>query len=175
MPNWCEGSLKLRGKYEDILKFWEEGVNAYSHSADQNNECGTDLIPKTEWYEIEEWGDGGATINNHIPSYAWIYIENTKRAFVLDDFCAYDIHKLENGMAIMALPFKQAWSIRQDDWIEIAKKYHLEIKIWAIESGMGFWCTFHVLSDGVIIENNFHQSDDYNEFVWNCPLPWMGG
>lgn len=175
MPNWCEGSLKLKGKYEDILRFWQEGVNAYSYSADRNNERGTDLISKAEWYEIEEWDNGGATIANHISSAAWIYIENTKRAFILDDFCAYDIHKLENGMAIMVLPFKQAWAIHQNDWIELAQKYHLEIKIWAVEAGMGFWCTFHVLSDGAIIDNNFHQPDKYEDFLWNCPFPWMGG
>ena len=174
MPNWCEGSLKLRGKYEDILKFWEEGVNAYSYSADRNNERGTDLIPKSEWCEIEEW-DEGADIINNIPTAAWIYVENTKRAFIGEDFGSYHIIKNPDGTALIAFPFKQAWSIRQDDWIEIAKKYNLEIKIYAIESGMGFWCTLHILSDGVIIENNFYQSDDYNDFIWNCPLPWMGG
>lgn len=174
MPNWCEGSLKLKGKYEDILRFWQEGVNAYSYSVDRNNERGTDLIPKAEWYEIEEY-EGSTIIANHIASSCWIYIEDTKRAFVLDDFYVYDIHKLENGMAIMALPFKQAWTIQQHDWEDIAAKYNLEIKIWAVESGMGFWCTFHVLSDGVIIDNNFHQTDKYEDFIWNCPFPWMGG
>ena len=174
MPNWCEGSLKLRGKYEDILRFWQEGVNAYSYSADRNNERGTDLIPKEEWYEIEEWEDS-TTIANHISSSCWIYIEGTKRAFVDDSFCSYTILKDSSGKAIMAIPFRQAWAIRQQDWVDIANKYNLEIKIYAIESGMGFYCSFHVLSDGAILENNFCQTDKYEDFVWNCPFPWMGG
>ena len=174
MPNWCEGSLKLKGKYDDILRFWEEGVNAYSYSVDRNNERGTDLIPKEEWYEIEEYEES-TIIANHIPPSCWIYIEGTKRAFVDDSFCSYTILKDSSGKAIMAIPFRQAWTIRQQDWMDIAKKYHLEIKIYAIESGAGFYCSFHVLSDGAILENNFCQTEKYEDFVWNCPFPWMGG
>lgn len=174
MPNWCEGSLKLKGKYDDILRFWEEGVNAYSYSVDRNNERGTDLVPKKEWYEIEEYEES-TTIVNHISPSCWIYIEDTKRTFVDDSFYSYTIFKDPSGKAIMAIPFRQAWTIRQQDWVNIAKKYNLEIKICAVESGVGFYCSLHILPDEIIIENNFHQSDKYEDFVWNCPFPWMGG
>lgn len=30
MPNWCEGSLRIRGKYEDVIRFFKEGINAYT-------------------------------------------------------------------------------------------------------------------------------------------------
>lgn len=174
MPNWCEGSLKLKGKYDDILRFWQEGVNAYSYSADRNNERGIDLIPKEEWYDFDK-GENYLRIENEIPPAAWIYIEGTKRAFIDSSFCGFDIFKLPNDQVILVLPFKQAWSIVQTDWIDIATKYGLEIKIYAIEAGTGFWCTFHVLRDGAIIDNNFHQPEGYEDFVWNCPFPWMGG
>lgn len=26
MPNWCEGKLKIRGKKDDILNFFENGT-----------------------------------------------------------------------------------------------------------------------------------------------------
>lgn len=179
MPNWCEGSLKLRGKYADILRFFEEGVNAYKYDDSKNMKnisgLSTKLIPKEEWCEIEEF-DGETIISNKLESAGWIYIEETKRAFIEEDYCSYSIYRGKNDTdCIFALPFKQAWGIRQQDWIDIAKKYNLEIKIFGIESGAGFWCTFHVLKDGVIMENNFQQYQDYKDYVWNCPLPWMGG
>ena len=174
MPNWCEGSLKLRGKYTDILRFFEEGINAYEYGPG-NNSVDYKLIPKEEWCEIEEF-DGETVISNRLKSSGWIHIEDTKRAFVEEDYCSYSIYRDKNDKdCIFALPFKQAWSIRQEDWIDIAKKYNLEIKIFGIESGTGFWCTFHVLKDGAVIENNFRQYQDYKDYVWNCPLPWMGG
>lgn len=175
MPNWCEGSLKLRGKYTDILKFFEEGVNAYE-LVWENKESRTNIIPKKEWCEIEEYDDGETIIANHLKSSGWIYIEETNRAFIEEDFCSYRIYRDKNDInCICALPFKQAWSIRQQDWIDIAKKYNLEIKIFVIESGTGFWCSLHILKDGVIVENNFLQYQDYKDYVWNCLLPWMGG
>lgn len=176
MPNWCEGSLKLRGRYTDILRFFEEGVNAYEY-APANSDTDYKLILKEEQCEIEEYDDSGETnIVNRLKSSGWIYIENTQRAFIKEDHCSYGIYRDKNDTdCIFALPFKQAWSIRQQDWIDIAKKYNLEIRIFAIESGIGFWCSLHILKDGVIIENNFIQYQDYKDYVWNCPLPWMGG
>lgn len=174
MPNWCEGSLKLRGKYADILRFFEEGVNAYEY-APANSDVDYKLIPKEEWCEVEEF-DGETVISNRLKSSGWIYIEGTKRAFIDEDFCSYNIYRDKSDAdCIFALPFKQAWSANQQDWIDIAKKYNLEIKIFGIESGTGFWCSLHVLKDGVILENNFLQYQDYKDYVWNCPLPWMGG
>ena len=180
MPNWCEGSLKLRGKYTDILRFFEEGINAYERVW-ENNETQTKLIPKEEWCEIEEFDwqeefNGEIVISNRLKSSGWIYIEGSDRAFINEDFCSYNIFRDKNDTdCVFALPFKQAWSIRQQDWIDIAKKYNLEIKIFGIESGTGFWCNLHILKDGVIVENNFLQYQDYKDYVWNCPLPWMGG
>ena len=175
MPNWCEGSLKLRGKYTDILRFFEEGVNAYE-CVWENNKSRTKLIPKEEWCEIEDYNDGVMIIANHLKTSGWIYIEETKRGFIDKDHCSYEIHRDKNDTdCIFALPFKQAWCINRQDWIDIAKKYNLEIKIFGIESGTGFWCSLHILKDGVILENNFLQYQDYKDYVWNCPLPWMGG
>lgn len=28
MPNWCEGTMKLRGKVRDISRFFHEGLDA---------------------------------------------------------------------------------------------------------------------------------------------------
>ncbi len=179
MPNWCEGSLKLRGKYTDILRFFEEGVNAYKYDDSKNmkntSKWSTKLIPKEEWCEFEEF-DGETVISNKLESAGWIYIEETKKAFIEEDYCSYSIHRDKNDAdCIFALPFKQAWCIQKQDWIDIAKKYNLEIKIFGIESGTGFWCTFHVLKDGAIMEYNSQQYQDYKAYIWNCPLPWMGG
>ena len=37
MPNWIEGSLKVRGNYENVKRFFLDGTNDYTYQ--DNNKC----------------------------------------------------------------------------------------------------------------------------------------
>ena len=75
-----------------------------------------------------------------------------------------------------ALGIKQAWGIDMDDWIELSKKYSLELKLYCIESGMGFYENVHIKNGEILTDDSSgYELGRYHEFVWNCPFPWIGG
>ena len=83
---------------------------------------------------------------------------------------------------ICTVPIKQAWSFSAQDsdeekLIEIADKFHIDIKLYGIECGIQFCQEVLVLhgneeKQGVIKYNNVIQ---YEDWEWECPFPNMGG
>lgn len=63
MPNWCEGSLKVRGTKENMTKFILEGLHPVGFLGEEH--------PKLS---VNEYGD--------IDSNETCWIENTRRGFV---------------------------------------------------------------------------------------------
>ena len=171
MPNWCEGSLKLRGKSENILRFINEGLNVYKDSSDTP-------IDKKDWLRIVEVGDKCLEIYFDKDT---IYVEGTQRAFVNNRYSSnlhftdcITIHK-DSDDEICCLAVSQAWAFRDEDWIEIAKKYGLTVKLYGIEQGMGFVEDILLTDNGKTVGDNSPSYADYKDFVWNCPIPWLGG
>lgn len=81
MPNWMEGSLKLRGNSENILRFFKEGLTAYVGRWNENNEYENIPVEKEKWLEIIDNGNDTEVYLNPVDS-AWIHVDNTKRAFI---------------------------------------------------------------------------------------------
>lgn len=180
MPNWIEGSLKLRGSINDILNFVENGLESYEYKANDKNVLEPALMPKEKWLDktfFDEKDPGGSIIEFNVGS-NWIYIKDTRRAFVDDDlYHAVHFHKTQtNGIYIAVMAVKQAWGFDESDWLEIAKKYNLDLKLYGIEGGMGFWQKIDIIG-GQIATDGSDDGDpkDYSSFAWQCPFPWMGG
>ena len=169
MPNWCEGSLKLRGKSDNILRFINEGLNVYD-----NNDT---LIDKKEWLEVIDDGNRYEIYFNKDT----IYVEGTKRAFINNRYSSNNhytddiiIHKdYENEVCCLAM--SQAWGFREENWVEIAKKYDLDIRLYGIEQGNGFVEDWIITDHGETVVDNSPEYGDYKDFIWNCPIPWLGG
>ena len=151
MPNWCEGTLKIRGDYEAIKRFAAQGIQ------------------KTELeYEGKEFEE---TIF-HV--YDIGYIKGTKRGLVQSDYI--DIYGCDgqSGKGICAFDYRQAWSVSAAEWQKISQAYGFDVKIMAIERGMQF-------VQDILIVNGVIQKDTYTEYtaiehwLWECPFPLMGG
>lgn len=148
MPNWAKGSLKLRGKSENIASALKEM-----------------LLSNTVTLEVEYNGDL-LIFNSKDP---YFYINGTRRAFINqkqievwleEEFCTVE---LDN--------FEQAWSAIPENYQEISSKFDVDIEIFTFECGMEFTQEIEI-SKGKIIKIVCNEYDDYQ---WEVPFSNLGG
>lgn len=110
MPNWAKGSLKLRGRSENISSALKEML-------------------LSDTVTLEEKYDGTLLeFNNTAP---YFYINGTRRAFI--DQEQIEVW-LEEEFCIVELDnFKQAWSVIPENYQEISSKFDVDIKIFTFE------------------------------------------
>ena len=150
MPNWAKGSLKLRGKSENIASALNEML-------------------LSDTVTLEEKYDGTLLeFNNTAP---YFYINGTRRAFI--DQKQIEVWlELEKEFCIVELDnFKQAWSAIPENYQEISSKFDVDIKIFTFECGMEFTQEIEI-SKGEIIKNICYEYDDYQ---WEVPFSNLGG
>lgn len=148
MPNWCEGTLKVRGTLENVRRFMEEGID-YGPNRHVN---------------VIEYGDEEIEFN--IPCEDWSWIKGTDRYFINNDLNAY---VYEGGT--LCLHFKAAWYINAEDLQTVCQEYGVNMKIQAFEMGMQFSQIVEIMG-GEIVKN---ESIEYDDWDWDCPCPTLGG
>ncbi len=93
MPNWCEGSLKVRGRLKDVKRFFLENIKNNANAKEGD-------VPVIDRSSCED--EFFIEFGNEP------YINGTTRAFILSDFV--EMHEKEYGTA--CVNFKQAWGDR---------------------------------------------------------------
>nr|DAK72516.1 MAG TPA: hypothetical protein [Caudoviricetes sp.] len=149
MANFAEGTIKLRGRAENIksaLKYMFEAVGNVT---------------------IEEDKDGELIIFTSSDSY--FYINGTKRAFI--DGESFEIHLDDDFLIIELNNFMQAWRAIPDNYIEISEKFNVDIKIFTFEQGMQFTQEIEI-SKGEILKDIVRK---YNNYKWEVPFSNFGG
>lgn len=156
MPNWIEGTLKLRGKPEHIKRFFREGLEP------QGSGHG---MPDQESFTEEEiiYGDSFFTFHRSP------HVVGTRRAFITDEDLVWVYGETDT---VVAVSVQQAWGFIAENWAEIAKKYNLDIRLQGFESGMQFAQDLIVKADGTVEKDKEIHYDDWD---WECPFPKMGG
>lgn len=149
MPNWCKGTLKVRGTKENLTRFILEGLHPVGFFGD-----------KKEPLKADEHGwityDGNC------------WIEGTHRGFVIDlDAWVSEIESI----GVVCLETEFAWGIEAEQLLDVCKKYNIDMKIYAFECGMEFNQDIEIVN-GQIIKDEEIQFDDY---TWECVCPMMGG
>ena len=156
MPNWIKGTMKLRGKREDIRRFFCDGVGPSSPACSENpvTDYSDDDVMEFQFKDMP-------------------HIKGTRRAFITDDYICMD---QDEGVACVYV--KQAWAFYtgadsgdQNKWKEISDKYNLDIKLFGIESGMEFIQEMIIIRGKEPIVNEWQ----YEDWDWECPFPKMGG
>ena len=150
MPNWCEGKMKLRGKLNDILTFLKEGFEgSYSDSM---------ITIDDEWEDEIE-----------INVVKTNYIKGTERAFVEDsqDYICPEGKK----SIVLTLNMRQAWNIHPEEFLDIAKKFNLDMHIIGYECGMEFKREVYIIS-GEITED---KTTRYEDWDFECEGSELGG
>lgn len=150
MPNWAEGTLKLRGRRENIKSALKEMF------------IGSDVT-------ISEEMDDQALILTLTSINSYFYINNTKRAFI--DKNKIEVLLEEDFEIIEIDDFKQAWRVIPKNYQEFSKKYNVDIKIFVFEQGLQFTQEIEIV-DGQITKNGTRKYDDYQ---WDVPFSRLGG
>lgn len=152
MPNWCEGTLKVRGKTKDLKKFVLEGLQPVGIFGESKSPL-----------EIDKYDNCMSSETCHI--------ENTRRGFVegLNIYFEEDEEKID----VIALETKFAWGISASDLQETCKKYNVDMKIYGFERGMEFNQDIEIV-DGEIVKD---KEIDFKgkDYRWECIMPNMGG
>ena len=168
MPNWCEGTLKVRGKKSDITRYVRENVVAYTHEwvRKEGEMPYYNSIPNPKAVTVEY--DGPESEEICITVKAEAHINGTRRNFVLEDeYWACD----HDGIMILVLNFRAAWGIEPEPYVAMSQEYHVDFRLYGFEKGMEFNQEV-IFEDGQLISNVEFTFDDYQ---WECICPQLGG
>lgn len=171
MPNWIEGTMKLRGKMSNIKRFIDEGISRYEYTDEINQP--KSKLPKSDYIKDDSYNE--TELDYHI--FNDPYVEGSRRMFILDSHIW-----MNNPEGICCFNIRQAWSFtaRETDaknLIALADKYNVDIRLFGIECGMEFIQEVivhhgHDSEKGKIVLDNCIQFEDWD---WECPFPSMGG
>ena len=149
MPNWCCGTLKVRGEKSNLEQFVSEGLVPVGFGGE-----------KKPPLEKDEYGD--------IHSKETCWIVGTHRGFV--DRVSIYFSEIEYG-GIITFDAKFAWGISAEELQKICQKYHIDMKIYAFEKGMQVNQDIEIV-DGEITTDKEIKFSDYS---WECIEPELGG
>lgn len=150
MPNWCAGTLRVRGTKEDLTKFVLEGLQPIDYIGE-----GLEALKMDDYGRVE-------------CSRCWI--KGTRRGFILDleEFiCDWN----DEGKITIGLEAEFAWCISAEELLNSCKQYNVDMRIHAFERGMQFNQIIEII-DGKITKDEEVEFDDYD---WDCICPNLGG
>ncbi len=153
MPNWAEGTLKLRGKTENIVSALKE------------------MLLENQGTTLEEEYDG--TLLTFKTENDYFYINGTRSAFISGKDIEIWLDEDDEDFVIIELEnFKQAWAASAGDYTEISSKFDVDIKIFTFEMGMEFTQEIEI-SKGEIIKNIVNEN--FTNYSWDVPFSRLGG
>ena len=146
MPNWVEGTFKVRGTLSNIERFVRENILDAMISIDK---CGGDL-------ELEILGEA--------------YVKDSNRTFIYPgNYYSFERDGINTNT--LTLQFKAAWRVYIDPFVKMSKDYNVDIKIYGFEKGSEFNQDI-VIINGEVIKNDIIT---FNDYAWECPFPDLGG
>lgn len=150
MPNWCKGTLRVRGTKENLTKFVLEGLRPVTY-------IGQELVPL-------KINDNGCIEGDRC------WIKGTYRGFVTD-LSEDTYYWKDEEKTTIALDTEFAWGIEPKELLISCKEYGVDMRIYAFEQGMEFNQNIEII-DGKITKNEEITFDDY---YWDCICPTVGG
>ena len=149
MPNWCVGTLKVRGEKTNLERFVFEGLKPVGVLGDAK-----------EPLKRDEWGD------IHTKETCWI--EGTRRGFVRG--LELYLSEIEDD-GIIALDAKFAWCIDVEGLRKACQKYNVDMRMYAFEQGMQFNQEVEIINGEITMDNEI----TFDDYKWECICPDLGG
>ncbi|MBS4188682.1 hypothetical protein KHA94_00410 [Bacillus sp. FJAT-49705] len=158
MPNWCEGTLKVRGTKENLIKFLKNNFTPVTW-------LGSDV--KAEF--VEEKYSVALKCDEKFHGF---HVKGTRRNFIETNCIEFEFWDDDKETHVMVIEnYKAAWGIDAAPLAEISKEFYVDLKIYAYERGMEFNQDIEII-DGEIVKNEEINFDDY---MWECAHPSIGG
>lgn len=157
MPNWCVGTLKIRGKFDNIVRFFKDGCEI--------------IRPGSVNMDIDDYGLCIEGVDGNYPA---LYLKESRRHFIdlsYDSiYCGSDVTD-KNGLCYTSCRLQAAWGIDAGTLLSTCKQYNLDMKILGFERGMEFNQNIEIV-DGKIVRD---EEIKYADYFWECPCPDLGG
>lgn len=175
MPNWAEGTIKVRGTKNQIIDYLKnvfEGSDFWGNDMKFEFESyGNNII----FRGIDELVDPKAARLIFLRKHRFhaFYFKGANRAFTESEnnILVFGFFGDAEAIEIIEMPFKQAWSVEADDFVKLSKKYCVDLKIFVFESGMEFTQEIEIIK-GKITKDKTREYDDYQ---WDVPFSRLGG
>lgn len=149
MPNWCVGTLKVRGEKSNLERFVFEGLKPVGFLGDLKEPLNRD-----------KWGD------IHTKESCWI--EGTRRGFVRG--LELYLSEIEDD-GIIALDAEFAWCIDVEGLQKACQKYNVDMRMYAFEQGMQFNQEVEIINGEITIDDEI----TFDDYKWECICPDLGG
>ena len=111
MPNWCKGTLRVRGTKEDLTKFVLEGLSPVTYLGQELEPLKMDDLGRVDCERC--------------------WIKGTYRGFVVDSYVYFDDLEDEEETTI-GLETEFAWGISAKELLQSCKKYGVDMRIHAL-------------------------------------------
>lgn len=160
MPNWCVGSLKIRGEKEKIKRFLLEGLKPLQPMLVQA------LVPNVKAPEVKVLEDEWSMTVESTGNYGF-HVTGTHRNFIESSSIEWEFDR----NVLIIEDYKAAWGIDAKPLADLSEKFQLDFRIYAFEKGMEFNQEIEI-HKGTIIKNNEITFDNYD---WECVNPTVGG
>lgn len=155
MPNWCVGTLKIRGTFKNVRNFIVDGMRPVTYAGEDSK------------LTIREETDTSIWISD-IKNALWL--KGTRRHFCEPDYIEIDAESPDE-IVIATMPFKAAWCIEADKLLELCKSFTVDLKIQGFERGMEFSQIIEIVDKKIVHDEELK----YENWLWDCPCPDMGG
>nr|DAM72474.1 MAG TPA: Ferredoxin-like domain in Api92-like protein [Caudoviricetes sp.] len=174
MPNWAEGTIKIRGTKNQIINYLK---NVFEGSDFWGNDMKIEIMNDDDSIVLRGLDDLAnpttAGLIPQSPKFHAFYFKGANRAFTKSEnnILVFGFFGDAEAIEIIEMPFKQAWSVEADDFVKLSKKYCVDLKIFVFESGMEFTQEIEIIK-GKITKDKTREYDDYQ---WDVPFSRLGG
>jgi hypothetical protein len=155
MANWIEGTLKLRGKTEGLKKFFTEYLDPSQNLGEVRT---IDEFIKLDFDDVNQ------CYNVDIKDLP--HIKGSRRAFL-----EKDLNGWLGDWDTIALKVKQAWNFDVEPFVAISKECGLDVRLFGFECGIQFCQEIEIIGGEVICDKTIK----YDDWIWDCPMPLLGG
>lgn len=169
MPNWSEGTMKIRGPIDNVINYISE---AFVYIDSRGNKIKTtqmvnvsenfsDLYTitlKPDERELQKKVDG-------------LYIEGTTRGFIDETRFSLDFWREGEELIVEIQNFKQAWKVDAQEYVWLSKKNEVDLKIFAFEKGSEFTQIIEIIKGKITID----LKQKYINYNWEVPFNGLGG
>lgn len=165
MPNWCEGTLRVRGKMKDLKRFVSEGILSTNHEWVEG-------VPMTKMtpLKMEEYEDGERCGFSVLEGVQGAWLKGTRRHFVQQDYIEMESRAWDD-VRTLCLEIQAAWGMDATQLQAICKEFSVDMRVYGFECGMEFNQNIEIIN-GEITKDREVKFDDYE---WECICPRQGG